>query len=248
MKKEEAVGESVVIGLFASFVYWLLLLVYDWKIWKSWCVGWWFIDSLCSAILFYYLLRVLLFAKDKANEWELPELYLFLLGLSLLLNAIFGISKNIFMFEFLTNKISQLWMSIFLIIYPIFLIIYPWLFIYLSKQQDSKSSSKEFFREGGNDIKSAENKYFMDSFIEEINAAENDKAKSTLDEKTARWNQHNEEARIKRQKQIKEEKKRQENDLASKKRQEQMNAEKKRQSEIDRVFGIQKELEEGEYN
>jgi hypothetical protein len=232
MKKEEAVGESVVIGLLASFVYWLLLLVYDWKIWKSWCVGWWFIDSLCSAILFCYLWLVFILVTDNKpdydnnnipeNPWDRLGYFSPLLGLSLsLINAIFGISKNIFMFEFLTNKISQLWMSIFLIIYP-------WLFIYLSKQQDSKSSSKESFREGRNEMKSAENKYFMDSFIEEGNAAENDKAKSTLDEKTARWNQHNEEARIRREKQI--------------------NAEKKRQSEIDRVFGIQKELEEGEYN
>jgi hypothetical protein len=111
------------------------------------------------------------------------------------------------------------------------------------------TSNKETFREGRNEMESVENKSFMDPFSEEINAAENVKAKSTLDEKTARWNQHNKEARIRREKQIKEEKKkRQENDLASKKRQDQLNAEKKKQSEIDRVFGIQKELEEGENN
>jgi hypothetical protein len=239
MKKDEAVFNSVVIGLLvgglSSFVYWLLLLVYDWKIWKSWCVGWWFIDSVFLGGFFVLL-------SCMCTRKKCPDYLWCAINVGFVLNIIFGISKNVFVFEFITDKISQLWMSILLTIYSI-------ICFALSENQNTASSNKESFRDGMKEMESAENKSFIDSFSEEINAAENDKAKSTLDEKTARWNQHNKEARIRREKQIKEEKKkRQENDLASKKRQDQINAEKKRQSEIDRVFGIQKELEEGENN
>lgn len=243
MKKDGALGLSVVIGLLASFVYWLLLLVYDWKIWKSWIVGWWFIDSVFLGGFFVLLSCI-------CTRKECPDGFLVdgdsglgfwwhlwcAISVGFVLNIIFGISKNVFVFEFITNKISLLWMGILLTIYSIICFA-----LNESQKQNTASSNKESFRDGMKEMESAENKTVMDPFREGKIAAENDKAKPTWDEQ--------EEARIRRQKQIKKEKKkRQENGLASKKRQDQLNAEMKRQSEIDRVFGIQKELEEGENN